>query len=67
MRSNNSTIVHQAPDSFHKAHVHFFDYLESFHGLEDQKDYSSQHNEIMERLRHQYLHENNWEDSKAHA
>ncbi|CAK79537.1 unnamed protein product (macronuclear) [Paramecium tetraurelia] len=62
MRSNSTAYTPQNPEIFHKGHIHFFDLLSSFHGLEDQPDYPVQQQTIQDKLRHQYLHDNNWED-----
>ncbi|KAM3137418.1 hypothetical protein pb186bvf_010391 [Paramecium bursaria] len=63
MTTNQSALSHQPKEGFHQAHIHFFDYISEFHGLPDQPDYDVQSRSLMEKLRHQYLHENNWENN----
>lgn len=57
----NSTVIPISSEVVHKTHSHFFGHVESFHGLEDQPDFQSQHKAIMDKLRHQYLNDNDWD------
>ena len=45
------------------AHVHFYDYIESFPNLKIEESFEVQQNKIMDKLRHQFLYQNDYEES----
>ncbi len=52
------------PVPHHHAHTHFYDYIEEFHGLPVGDSFKDHNKKITDKLRHQYLKENNFEQSK---
>jgi hypothetical protein len=61
MQTSKSLLTPINPDVLHKGHMHFFDSVESFHGQHDFPEYEAQHSSLQDKLRNQYLYDNNWE------
>ena len=49
--NQKSVIFPIEKDVAHDAHIHFYDFVESFHGLQNQDAYQIQRDEINEKLR----------------
>ena len=51
------------PVPHHHAHAHFYDWIEFGDHMPVGPSLEDQHKQTMKKLRHQYLHDNNFEQS----